>query len=226
MLQALRADPVPNRVGTYQNGNFTLIRVLIGEIVYQLDETSAAYATECTEKYFEYIDQNIFSKLNLDCPASVAEVNAYYNTTTYPWAYQHPFNAVFSNPADGSLGWGHSNSPYRNGGSAGLMLSALDIAKIMAYFKHDDAELIISEARRNNILEFELGLTESTTGEHGRYPSKGGTRGPDDCCDRAIRSRIMFFPNNVEAVIITNSDHTGLGVLLRDAFDASWLSPC
>lgn len=145
-------------------------------------------------------------------------------------AYQYPFNENFIDVTDGSLGWAHSNSPYRNGGSAGLMLSALDIAKIMAFFRHDDDELIISKQQRNSILNSELGLTESTTGDYGRYQSKGGLRGPDgtppNCCNRAIRSRMMFYPNNVEAVVITNSNHTTLGTVLRQAYDASWINPC
>lgn len=226
MLQGLRAIPNPFRKGVYQNGNFTLIRVLIGEIVYDLNDRASNYSTECTDKYFEYLNNQIFSKLNLNCPKSVNEVNAYYNTSTYPWAYQHPFDSTFTNPTDGSVGWGHSNSPNLNGGSAGLMLSALDISKIMAFFRHDKSELIISATQRANILEHELGLTESLTGAEGRYPSKGGTRGPDNCCDRAIRSRIMFYPNDVEAVILTNSNHTGLGTILWQAYDASWVDPC
>lgn len=226
MLQALSIAPNLSRVGTYQNGNFTLIRVLIGEIVYKLDEEAADYATKCTERYFNYIKTNIFSKLNLNCPGSVSEVVAYYNSSSYPYAYQHPFWSGFRDVASGSLGWAHSNSPYRNGGSAGLMMSAVEIAKIMAYFKHDQSELIISKARRKNILDHELGLTESTTGMHGRYHAKGGTRGPDDCCDRAIKTRIMFFPNDVEVVVITNSDFDNIISLLREAYDASWLNPC
>ena len=226
MLQGLSSTPVPSRVGVYQNGNFTLIRVLIGEIVFNLDETATNYATECTNKYFEYLNTKIFSKLNLNCPKSASDAIAYYATSSYPWAYQYPFDSTFTSPTSGLVGWAHSNSPYRNGGSAGLLLSSLDIAKIMAYFKHDNSELIISKIRRDLILEHELGLTESINGKYGRYQSKGGTRGPDDCCDRSIRSRIMFFPNDVEVVILTNSDHNSLHNLLRDAFDNSWINPC
>lgn len=226
MLQALRSTPDLSRDGVYQNGNFTLIRVLIGEIVYDLDETASNYSTECTDKYFEYIDEHIFSKLDLNCPKSADEVNSYYNNSAYPLAYQYPFNDNFQNATDGSLGWAHTNNPYLNGGSGGLVLSALDIAEIMAYFKHDNTETIISAQQRNSILNSELGLTESSTGNHGRYQSKGGTRGPDDCCSRAIRSRMTFFPNDVEAVIITNSNHTSLGTLLRQAYDASWINLC
>lgn len=232
MLNALKLPSDPDLLGDYQNGNFNLVRVLIGQIVYSLDVDAAGNydnSNICTDKYFEYIDQNIFNKLNLNAPVSAQSINNYYNSN-YPYAYQYPFDPTFMNPADGSLGWGHSNNPYTTGGAAGLMLSALDIAEILASFKHDNSELIISEIDRNRILDFELGLNNSLDGEHGRYQSKRGTRGPDgsppDCCSRAIQSILMFFPNGVEAVIITNSRHNNLHTLLRDAFDASWINPC
>ncbi|MEL6842622.1 MAG: serine hydrolase, partial [Bacteroidota bacterium] len=43
MLDALKKPAKPSRVGTYQNGNFTLIRILIGEIEFQLDEEDEDY---------------------------------------------------------------------------------------------------------------------------------------------------------------------------------------
>lgn len=226
MLEALIAPPDPGGNQGYQNGNFCLLRVLIGEIVYGLDETSSTYSIDCTNKYFEYLEQKIFSPLNLDCPRSANEVIAYYNTNTYPWAYQYPLITTYRD-VEGFLGWGHSHNVYRTGGAAGLMLSALDIAEIMAFFRHDNSELIISELSRNRILDFELGLFNSITGAYGRYQSKRGTRGPaPDGSIRAIQSILMFFPNGVEAVIITNSRHNALHTLLRDAYDASWINPC
>jgi hypothetical protein len=217
-----------NRLGVYQNGNYNLVRILIGEIVYDLEvDANGNYANSniCTDKYFEYIAQEIFDKLNLNPPLSAQSIDDYYNTN-YPYAYQYPFDPGFMSPADGSLGWAHTNNSYTSSGAAGLMLSALEVAKIIAFFKHDNSELIISSQNRDKILEFELGLNNSINGEYGRYQSKRGTRGPDNCCNRAVQSILMFFPNGVEAVIITNSRHNSLDTLLRDAFDASWLSPC
>lgn len=227
MLQGLRNTPAMNRVGTYQNANFTLIRVLIGEIVYNLDETSTNYATECTDKYFEYLKENIFDPLEIYPPMSAQQINDYYDVTVYSLAYQWPFNANFQNATTGGgPGWAHTSSPYRNGGSGGLVLSAMDIAKVMAFFRHDNNETIISQTQRDKILESELGLTESSNGDHGLYPSKGGTRGPDNCCSRAIRSRIIFLPGGVEAVVLSNSNITTLGSMLRTAYDDSWVPGC
>lgn len=228
MLRSLITPPNSNNLG-YQNGNFNIVRVLIGEIVYGLEVDANGNYTNtniCTDKYNEYLRKKIIFPLNLACPSSASELKDYYDFTPYPYAYQFPFNPNFTSPADGSLGWGHSNNPYTTGGAAGLMLSALDIAEIMAFFRHDNSELIISTASKDKILDFELGLNNSISGEHGRYQSKRGTRGPDNCCNRAIQSILMFFPNGVEAVILTNSRHNSLDTLLRDAYDASWINPC
>ncbi|MCK8523642.1 beta-lactamase family protein [Aquimarina sp. D1M17] len=226
MLNALVATPVMSRIGEYQNGNFTLIRVLIGEIVYNLDETAGDYSTACTDKYFEYVKENIYDPLNINAPSSPNEVESYYDGI-YPWGYQWPFDPNFQNASDGTLGWKHSSNPYRNGGSGGKLLSSMDLAKILAFFKYDQGETIISKTQRESIINSELGLTESVDGTYGKYLCKGGLRGADSPVSRrALRSRIMIFPNGVEAVILTNSNNTSLGGILRNSFDNAWKSGC
>jgi hypothetical protein len=42
-------------------------------------------------------------------------------------------------------------------GSAGLVLSAMDVAKVLAYFKHTD-DIIISKEARERILDKQLSL--------------------------------------------------------------------
>ena len=224
MLNALTQPADANRWGVYQNGNFTLIRVLIGEIEYGLNESASDYEQVCANTYFDYIRQQIFDKLNLNPPLSVIAVNNYYNGS-FTRAHQWPFNKAFQD-GNSNVGWGATSSPLTNGGSGGLLLSAFDLAKVMAYFKHDNSELIISQTGRKFILDNELGLTESTDGEQGNYQSKGGTRGPQNGTLRALRSRIMFFPNGVEVVILSNSNITNLGSLLRNGFDNAWVSGC
>ena len=222
MLAALRAAPDLSRIGMYQNGNFTLIRVLIGEIVYDLDENATDYATTCTDKYFEYLKTNFFDPLGIFPPMTAQSVNDYYAVTAYPLAYRFPFDDTWTNPSDGSLGWAHTSNPYLNGGSGGLLLSSMDLARLIAFFRHDPNEMLISKTQRDKILSYELGLIESSDGENGRYQSKGGTRGADNCCSRALRSRIMFFPNGVEAVLLSNCNITTLGTILRESYDAAW----
>ena len=224
MLSALASAPDLTRIGAYQNGNFTLIRVLIGEIVYGLDETNANYATACTDKYFQYIKTNFFDPLQIYPPMTAQSVNDYYNVTVYPLGYRYPFDNTWTDPASGTLGWAHTSDPYLNGGSGGLLLSCVDLAKVLAFFRHDPNETLISKTQRDKILSYELGLVDSLDGTNGRYPAKGGTRGPEVCCSRALRSYIIFFPNGVEAVLLSNCNISTLGSILRDSFDAAWES--
>lgn len=224
MFTALQQPAAPNRWGVYQNGNFTLIRVLIAEIEYNLSESSPEYNEMTTDKYFEYIKENIFDELNIFPPLSVDDINTYY-LANFTRAHQWPFDETFSD-GNNNVGWGATSDPLLNGGSGGLVLSSMDLANIMAIFKHDDTELIISSTQRNLILDNELGLTETTIGENGTYQSKGGTRGPETATSRALRSRIMFYPNGVEVVLLVNCNITTLGTILRTSFDDAWVSGC
>jgi len=229
MLQGLSNRPDVNREGTYQNGNFTLIRVLIGELVYDLPDTTADYSTACTDRYFEYIKENIFDPLGIYPPMSAQSVDLYYDVTVYTLGYRFPFDENWTHPDDGTLGWVHYSNPYRNGGSGGLILSSMDIARVAAFFRHDPNETIISETQRDRILELELGLTESISNTAGtqRFQSKGGTRGPEnEPGRRALYSNLMFFPNGIETVLMTNCRLSTLRTILRDSYEAAFVNPC
>ena len=224
MVRALVQPAAANRWGVYQNGNFTLIRVLIGEIEFNLDENDPNYDQTCSDKYFEYIKQHIFDPLNLNPPMSVDAVNNYYQGA-FTRAHQWPFDDTFRD-GNNNVGWGATSNPANNGGSGGLVLSVIDLAKILAFFRHDDGGTIISSTQRDRILENELGLIESMTGSEGRYQSKGGTRGPENGPARALRSRVIFYPNGVEAVLLINSNYTNMATILRDSYDNAWVSGC
>lgn len=230
MLSSLRLPPDPDREGVYQNANFTLIRVLIGELIYNLDETSDQYFIDCSRAYFTYLRQTIFNPLNINAPLTPEGVEDYYDNTNYPLGYQWPFNANFSAPGDGTLGWQHRGN-ILNPGSSGLLLSARDLAKVMAFFKYDNLNTIISEGQRDQIFELELGLTTTLKNqEHGTYYGKNGAK-TNDCsgCNRALRSAVVFFPeNDVEAVLLTNYNliNPGLVRRLANAYDTAWVNPC
>ena len=225
MLRGLSTSGNESLIGTYQNGNFTLIRVLIGEMEYQLNDSVSTYNLNTANAYFTYLKDNIFDPLNINNPLlSVNSINSYFNNNNHVMAYQYPFNVNFTD-GSGRIGWPADNTPEDNGGSGGLMLNATEIAKIAAYLKHDNAETLLSAAYRNDLLNNELGLIESTDGKYGRYQSKGGTRGADGN-SRALRSRVMFFPNDVEAVLLVNCNYTTMGTLLRSSYDSAWVNPC
>ena len=223
MKTGLANAPNPSLDSVYQNGNFTLIRVLVGQIAYKLDADAPNYSTLCTEKYFEYLRDNIFDPININPPNTPNQINAYYSSSLYPYGYQFPLDSTFQD-ADGRLGWDATSDPYTNGGSGGLVLSAQELGTIMAYLLHDNNQTLLSKEKTDELMNLRLGLLESPTGKYGVYPSKGGTKGAD-ANDRAIRSRIMIFPNNVEAVLLTNCDFVAIGPTLWQNYDNSYLIP-
>jgi CubicO group peptidase (beta-lactamase class C family) len=223
MFRDIAEPAISTRNNTYQNGNFTLIRVLITELEYGLDAADPNYNFMTTEAYFDYIKREIFDKLGIDAPMSVSAVNNYYDNTNFTRAHQYPFFSVFRDE-DNNVGWAATSDPTLNGGSGGLVLNSLDLAKVLAYFIHDDGT-IISKDQRETILAKNLGLWGTGSGDHGKYSSKGGTRGPDDD-GRAIQSMVMMFPGGIEAVLLVNSNKDDLGATLRKAFDEAWVSPC
>jgi CubicO group peptidase (beta-lactamase class C family) len=228
MLSAISLPADTNRWGRYQNGNFTLIRVLIGELVHKLDATDPNYNRNTSDRYYSYLQQFVFGPLNLSPPLGVDEINNYLSGNVAR-GHLYPFDSTFRAP-DNSLGWAAGTSPNRNGGSGGLQLSALDLAKVLAYFAHDNSGTLVSQNVRELILEHELGLTESMDGtginQGKRYASKGGTRGPETGIGRAFYSRVVIFPNGVEAVLLTNCAYSNLGTILREAYEAAWVNPC
>ena len=215
MQDALALPADPGRWGVYQNGNFTLIRVLMCEMALGVSATTPDYDQTCSDAYEDYINDNIFSPLGIE---GIGHIAASGDPSR---AHQFPFNPTFLDN-NGNVGWNASDSFPNNAGSGGLYLSSMDLAAVVAFFTHDTEGTLLSEASRDVVFDGELGLTESTTGDHGVYYSKAGTRGPDDCCSRAYRARFMIYPNGVEAVVLTNSNAGSLGTVMREAFDDAW----
>lgn len=213
MLEALELPAISSRVGTYQNGNFTLIRILIGEIEFDLNEKSKTYNDNSAQAYYRYIDQKLFA------PSKVETVKPVNFKANLPRAYQYPLNLNFKDQ-DGNIGWLGATNVLNSAGSGGLYLSVMDLGGLMGFFRYTND--ILSTEMRKAIMESELGLTESTDGEHGRYLTKSGTRGKDECCDRAFKSIIMMFPNDIEVALLINANFNGSGNLIKQSYDNAW----
>ncbi|MEL7533142.1 MAG: serine hydrolase domain-containing protein [Bacteroidota bacterium] len=213
MLEALKQPAIPARVGQYQNGNFTLIRILIGEIFFDLNEKNADYNDNSAQAYYRYIDQKIFT------PAEVQNVAPVNFKTVLPRAHQYPLKPNFQDD-DGNIGWLAAANVMNSAGSGGLYLSVMDLGGLMAYFRY--TEDILSAEMRAAIMDSELGLSESTDGDYGRYLTKQGTRGPEDCCDRAFKSIIMMFPNEIEVALLINANFKSARTLIKQSYDEAW----
>jgi hypothetical protein len=230
MLTSLQLEPDLSRIDEYQNANFTLIRVLIGQIIYGLNELSLDYSTECTEKYFEYIRETIFDKLEINGPLTPQSVLDYYNIPNYPLGYKYPFDATPVNQ-NGFIGWNHKNNPL-NAGSSGLLLSSFELSKLLKAFKYDNPVAIISSTQRDLILNGNedskpFGFTSTLRNqEHGTYYGKNGAKSNDNCCERSLRSLIMCFPNDIEIAILTNFSHERLRRMTAENYDLSYRNEC
>ncbi|MEL6591651.1 MAG: serine hydrolase [Bacteroidota bacterium] len=215
MLDALKKPAKPSRVGTYQNGNFTLIRILIGEIEFQLDEEDEDYNERTSRQYYRYINAHLFD------PAGVQTVLRadLIDEVDLARAYQLPLNPNFQDD-NGRLGWyGLPPNSFNSTASGGLFLNVMDLGALMAYVRY--TEDIISAEMRTELLDNELGLYESVDGNHGRYLVKQGTRGADKY-DRAYKSIVMMFPNDVEVALLINANFASSRTLLKQAYDAAW----
>ena len=213
MQAGLSSTGDATRVGVYQNGNFCLVRVLIGEIEYNLDEANTNYAQNCADKYYEYLNQNVFS------PIGINNVEGFYKINNPPRRYQWPINFNFSD-GNGDLGSLSGDFSERNGGSGGLRMSALQIAQVAAFTKHDPNQTLLKDNMRDSLLSAELGLTESVDGQYGRYKMKiGGAT--DDSFNRHHRAIVIFYPNGVELSFVVNSP-IGPGSIARLVYDNSW----
>lgn len=230
MEESLQRAPAISRIGTYQNANFTLIRVLIGQIVYALNEESIFYNIDCSEFYNQYIRETIFEPLNIIPPLSFDQVGDHYDTNTYPLGYQWPFNPNFNSVfPEENIGWIHTSNPL-NAGSSGLTLSARELAKILASFRYQD-DLIISEFNRNRILDLPLGLAPT---EQNTYYAKNGAKsndcmqvaGTNICQNRALRANITFLPDEVEVALTLNFNRGQLRTLVFNAYENAIVNPC
>ena len=216
MLQWLSGDSLntnPSIISAYRNPNFVLARILIAEIIAGnfLDENNPFYNNQTGDIFFALADSYIFNPLDLNPPLSISQLTNFLNTNP-PRGHEYPFvpnnlNCGGSN----SLGWDGNTGSNNIAGSSGMVLSSFDLAKVMAFFKHDNTGTIISASARDEILDNFHGLS---TGESNFLPtvygdaySKGGSWGPGSSCPgRGFRSRIAIYPNGVELVAITNTD--------------------
>ena len=209
----------------YRNGNFTLTRILIANIWainnIGFDITIPTVDPPLTEFdsadiYYSLVNQYIYLPLGIGAPISNNALEAFHNSSAAPRAHQFPFNRD-SLTCGGNLGWmaGNPAAPNSAGGS-GLVLNTMEMAEIVAFFKNDNNETIISNAQRDYILNNDLGLAanEVTNGQtaFGDFYFKNGTRGPGcpggsapNAIQRATMSFIAMYPNNVELVMLTNS---------------------
>ncbi|MEL6673273.1 MAG: serine hydrolase domain-containing protein [Bacteroidota bacterium] len=226
LLQVLTYEPTAKNA-IYHNGNFCFIRVLIGEMIYNLDATATDYNETCTEKFLEFIDQNLYEYAHNDQLRPPNTLDAYDNfyNWAHPWAYPYPFDPNNLNAWEADI---TRTKSIDNAGTSGMLLSAMDLASILAYTVHGKNGEILSASSQEALLEDgnDMGFFNSIEGEHGFYHVKGGTKGPQSSTGSALRSFVAVFPNGVEAVFITNCNYNQRDEVVVENFDKAWVNPC
>lgn len=204
-------------VSSYLNMNFALFRVIIPALWKGLSGSPSIgeiNATSASFFYRLYIQQEIFDKIgamNVDCVNPPSQDPTLFYT------------ANISSP-----GVDYGNWTMICGGG-GFYLSAIDLANFMANIRYNNT--ILSESNRQIMDANYLGWREGNArmfGTKGEYFNHGGAitmNGPTGGSSGNMLGLIVKYPNNVEAVLMTNSDIANgstMRQILTTAYDNAW----
>lgn len=112
-------------------------------------------------------------------------------------------------------------------GSGGWVLSAVDLAAVLAHTRYDDA--VLSPEMRLAMDTWEMGWQSYPSLDgHGTFLGHGGALWWGEVAGQRpeLNGCVMKFPIQVEAVVLTNSSIVGDPhpcELLRDAYDEAWV---
>ena len=112
-------------------------------------------------------------------------------------------------------------------GSGGWVLSAVDLAAVLAHTRYDDT--VLSPEMRLAMDEWRMGWQSMQSGAgHGTFLYHGGALWWGDVAGQRQETVgcVMKFPTQVEAVVLANSSIVGDPdpcVILRDAYDEAWV---
>ncbi|MES9831004.1 MAG: serine hydrolase [Candidatus Thiodiazotropha sp. DIVDIV] len=227
-------DASPGSSYSYKNANTALLRILIPKIWVAMGGAPYENVTSANHEliYLAYIQHNIFNPIgiyNVTCWLQPAEDEA------LAYSFDHVNTGGISHETSLTDGCG---------GHAGLRLSAVELAKYLAYLRHSHE--IITASQLALINQQELGWDYANDGKY----TKGGYRfntttvdtNPNDSNGvyinyplkqntvyeyrKASRACVAILPYGVEASLIINSEYEGgdpistCGILL-DAFNIS-----
>ncbi|HEX7027696.1 MAG TPA: serine hydrolase [Gammaproteobacteria bacterium] len=225
-------DAAPGSAYSYKNANTALLRVLIPQIWVQM---GGAPYTEVTEGnhdliYLAYVQNNIFE------PAGIYNVACWMQSGEEE-ALAYSFDHADTGGIEHEIHLGEGC-----GGHAGLRLSAYELAKYLAYLRHSDEIVTLSQLSLINsqalgwdyaddgkytksggwfsTYTVDLGLNES----NGLYIDLPLQLNTTFEYQKESRACVAMLPYNVEASLIINSEYEGGGDIspcgiLLDAFN-------
>ena len=203
----------------YQNANYALFRILIPSLWKGMDDAPDFVSLDSanTESVFrQYMQEHIFEPVGLtgiDCEDEARDKATLYYATS-----------------DGQSKSGvYYGSWTRWAGGGGLFMSAMDVARVLAYYRHTNVLLGKSTRDVMELNRFGYENKDDSREVHGDYFGKGGSIANDLKPPQGVLTEIVCFPNGVEVVVLCNSQgmtfagNTGnLRVAIFDAYNKSW----
>lgn len=213
------SDNIPSN---YTNANFSLLRVLIPQIangedviasyanVYPLDAVYAGL-------YAFYVSQNVFEPAGIEATTCISDEGP--DTRTLLYLLGSPAEGL--DPGDWSL----------SSGATGWYLSSVELARLIAFLRFTDD--VIDPGTRELMDDLFLGWLDPVafagyvSGAFGVYRAHGGDYPGGNV--NGMTGCMMNFPIIVQVSLLINSRGGNLGghacTLLKNAFDAAWVSP-
>jgi CubicO group peptidase (beta-lactamase class C family) len=209
-------DITPGSASSYKNANYALLRLAIPALwkatgnhpgIGQITKTSVGIW------YLAYVQQRIF------VPAGVQAVTC---TEPKPDSAALLYDAA-NTAAGGKLVHIESGPLDGCGGHANLRLSALDLARFMAYLTHGK---LLNTAGTTLMDSARLGWDKSSNSSSapGVYWHGGDGMWKSGGVKREVHTCVMKFPNDIQATLVINSTNQSgssqCGVLLNAYKDA------
>ena len=215
---------MPGSPRAYKNANAALFRILIPEIYEPLLLLTEVGKDDVGPMYVSMLNtwvlDNIGIEERVDCRFRRGEDYAMYYD--------------FDGPSD--AGYIFDRADESCGGHAGLQMSALEVAQLLAYARHSD--VLLGEAEKEALHQDALGFYErETTGDMStaRLMKRGDWyhyyegKDTNPQASAEIHTCVLAFPYEVEAVLLVNSSLApgtpSPCAGLKDAYEKALVTP-
>lgn len=208
---------VRNKNYQYLNSNFALFRVMIPAMWKGLPGAPAIGIIDSSASerfYIEYMQKNVFEPIglqNIGCEDEARDIATLYYAA--------------SNLQSGNgVNYGSWTSMA---GGGGFYMSTMELAKVLAYYKH--TEILISKNSRTTmeVNRFGYERQDNALEVQGTYLPKNGSI--SNSLGQGVLTQIVSFPNGVEVTVVFNTQglvfangQTNIRIALYDAYNKSW----
>jgi hypothetical protein len=202
----------------YNNVNYALCRILVCYIAYShalLDGSNDPAYT--TSSYFrEYVRKFVFKPAKLAHWDKVDFTDWHHNASAgsgYPYTLYYNFS-------DQSLNGANGGNSFYGAGAGGLFISAYEMAQVLGEAEKGN---IVTKEMLQRMKDKMMGFDGVVNGANGGYIWKNG--GWDTNNGRGTSTYLVFFPNNVQLMWMTNSLSNASGNAMNaiaKAYDESW----